>query len=80
MRLANIQVEFLPDGNGLKCCRPGSKRALARIVPDQTYPAMWRVVRVDGRLSNMVNKARAKAVAWGIAESRVFVGEDRKIA
>jgi hypothetical protein len=80
MRLDNIQFEFLPDGNGLKCCRPGSKRALARIVPDQTYPALWRVVRVDGRLSDMVNNARAKDVAWGIAESRVFVGKGRNAA
>jgi hypothetical protein len=80
MRLANIQFEFLPDGNGLKCCRPGSTRALARIVPDQTYPNMWRVVRANGSLSDMANKARAKDAAWGIAERRVFVGDSRHVA
>jgi hypothetical protein len=35
---------------------------------------MWRVVRANGSLSDMVNKARAKDAAWGIAERRVFVG------
>jgi hypothetical protein len=75
MKLANIQFEFLPDGDGgLKCCRPGSPRALARIVRDRVYPNMWRVVRRDGSLSDMINKTRAKDVAWGLAESVVFVG------
>jgi hypothetical protein len=80
MKLANIQFEFLSEGNGLKCCRPGSSRALARIVPDQTYPSMWRVVRANGSLSDMVNKARARDAAWGIAESRVFTGDRRNAA
>jgi hypothetical protein len=80
MRLANIQFEFLPDGKGLKCCGHGSSRALARLVPDQTYPNMWRVVRANGSLSDMVNKARAKDVAWGTAESRVFMGDRRNVA
>jgi hypothetical protein len=35
---------------------------------------MWRVVRRDGSLSDMINKTRAKDVAWGLAESVVFVG------
>jgi hypothetical protein len=74
MRLANIQFVFLPDGDGLKCCRPGSSRALARIVPDKVHAGMWRIVRRDGSLSDMVNSARAKDVAWGLAESIVFVG------
>ena len=74
MRLANIQFVFLPDGDGLKYCRPGSSHALARIVRDRVYPHMWRVARRDGSLSDIVNKARAKDVAWGLAESAVFVG------
>jgi hypothetical protein len=80
MRLANIQFEFLPDGDGLKCCRPGSTRALAQIVPDKVHAGMWRVVRRDGSLSDLVNKARAKDVAWGRAESAVFTGEARHAA
>jgi hypothetical protein len=80
MRLANIQFEFLPDGDDLKCCRHGSRRALVRIVPDKVYPSMWRIVRADGTLSGMVNLARAKDAAWGLAERRVFLGEDRRAA
>jgi hypothetical protein len=49
-------------------------KALAHIVPDKTYPGMWRVVRPDGSLSDMVNKTRAKDVAWGVAENAVYLG------
>jgi hypothetical protein len=78
MRLANIQFEFLPDGAGLKVVLPGKTKALARIVPDETYPTLWRVVRPNGRLSDMVNRTRAKDVAWGLAESAVFTGEAKQ--
>jgi hypothetical protein len=37
-------------------------KALAHIVPDKTYPRMWRVVRSDGSLSDMVNRTRASAL------------------
>jgi hypothetical protein len=80
MRLANIQSCFLPDGDGLKCCRPGKAKALARIVPDKVHAGMWRVVRPDGRLSDLLNRARAKDVACGMAESQLFVGEGRDVA
>ena len=43
-------------------------------VPDKTYPGMWRVVRPDGSLSDMVNKSRAKDAAWGVAENAVYLG------
>jgi hypothetical protein len=49
-------------------------KALAHIVPDKTYPGMWRVVRADGLLSDMVNKTRAKDVASGLAENTVYLG------
>jgi len=76
MRLANIQFEFLPDGDGgLKCCLPGKARALARIVPDKVHAGMWRVVRADGGLSDMLNRSRAKDVAWGLAETAVYLRE-----
>ena len=75
MRLANVQFHFLPDGDGLKCCLPDKPRALSRIVPDPVHPGMWRVVRRDGALSDMVNKTRAKDVAWGLAETAVYLCE-----
>jgi hypothetical protein len=31
----------------------------------------------DGSLSGMCNLARAKDAAWGLAERRLFLGEDR---
>ena len=49
-------------------------KALAHIVPDKTYPGMWRVVRPDNSLSDMVNKTRAKDVARGLAENAVYLG------
>ena len=78
--LKRVQFEFRPDGDGLKCCLPGKAKALARIVPDKIYAGMWRVVRRDGSLSDMVNKARAKDAAWGLAETAVFLGENRHAA
>jgi len=35
-------------------------RVVGEIVPDEKYPGMWRIVRPDGSLSDMVNRARAK--------------------
>jgi hypothetical protein len=40
---------------------------------------MWRVLK-DGSPSDMLNITRAKDVAFGLAESMVFVGEDRDVA
>jgi hypothetical protein len=67
---------FLPDGDGLKVCKMTSTKALAWVVPDKVYPSMWRVVRADGSLSEMVNKTRAKDTAWGLAESAVFTRQE----
>src|SRR5215471_4711352 len=58
----------------VKGCTMTNIKALAHIVPDKTYPGMWRVVRPDGSLSDMVNKTRAKDVAWGVAENAVYLG------
>jgi hypothetical protein len=80
MKLATGQFHFLPDGDGLKVCKLKHTQALARIVPDKVYPNMWRVIRANGQLSDMLNKARAKDVAWGMAETKVFLGEDRHAA
>ena len=65
---------FLPGWRGLKGCTMTNTKALAHIVPDKTYPGMWRVVRPDGSLSDMVNKTRAKDVAWRLAENAVYLG------
>jgi hypothetical protein len=35
-------------------CRNGSHRALIRIERDSKYPDMWRVVRPDGSLTDIV--------------------------
>jgi hypothetical protein len=76
MRLAISLFRFLPDGDGgFKCCKPERMQALARIVPDKVYPGMWRVMRADGSLSDMLNKTRAKDVAWGNAETKVYLGQ-----
>lgn len=45
-----------------------SRVPLARVVPDDRYPGMWRIAWPDGRLSDMVNLARAKDAAAAIAE------------
>jgi hypothetical protein len=38
-------------------------RKLVSIVPDEKYPGMWRVRYPDGRLTDMVNRTRAKEAA-----------------
>lgn len=75
MRLAIQLFRFLPDGDGLKCCKHERTQALARIVPHKVYPGMWRVARPDGTLCDMLNKTRAKDIAWGIADTAVYLGQ-----
>jgi len=43
------------------------RKKVARIVQDTKYPSMWRVVRPDGTLSDMVNRTRAADAAMGMA-------------
>jgi hypothetical protein len=38
-------------------------REQARIVPDQTYPGMWRVRLPDRPLTDMLNRTRARDAA-----------------
>ena len=42
-------------------------RAIVRIVPDKTWPDMWRVRLPDGRLTDMVNESRARDAAISAA-------------
>jgi hypothetical protein len=72
-RLAIAQFDYVPDRGALKVCQPGKSTVLARIVRDTVVPGMWRVVRPDGKLSDMVNLSRAKDVAFGIAETALYL-------
>ncbi|PWT86435.1 MAG: hypothetical protein C5B58_01405 [Acidobacteria bacterium] len=45
------------------------KRVVGEIVADKTHPNMWRVVRPDGSLSDMVNRTRANDACEVIFES-----------
>ena len=40
--------------------RQGSRAPVLCVVPDKTYPAMWRIKTKAGVLSDMVNLSRAK--------------------
>jgi hypothetical protein len=53
---------------------PKPAGAHARLVPDKIYPGMWRVVGPLGTLSDIVNKTRAKDVAWCLADPMVSTG------
>jgi hypothetical protein len=48
-------------------------RKVGEIVPDERYSGMWRVVRSDGSLSDMVNRTRAKDAC-----EVIFEGSARK--
>jgi hypothetical protein len=45
-----------------------ARTPLALVVPDTHWSGMWRIAWPDGRLSDMVNLARAKDAAAAIAE------------
>ena len=71
MRLRLYQVGFRQTETGWEC-RKGKYRV--RLVHDARYPQIWRVFRPDGTISDMVNLARAKDVAFGLIEGMEFVG------
>jgi|GraSoiStandDraft_16_1057320.scaffolds.fasta_scaffold4190450_2 hypothetical protein len=52
-------------GDTLRLCGKGSP--VVTIVPDGTWSGMWRVRLPDGRLTDMVNRTRAKDAATSIA-------------
>jgi hypothetical protein len=47
-----------PDGWALHCV--GRPAAVVLVIPDGTYPAMWRIQHPDGRLSDMANISWAR--------------------
>jgi hypothetical protein len=65
-------LEWKGDGLHLH----GKGKPIVTIVPDGKYPNMWRVCHPDGRLTDMVNRTRAKdaavSIALGILNSRKF--------
>jgi hypothetical protein len=65
-------LEWKGDGLHLQ----GKGKPIVTIVPDDKYPAMWRVRLPDGRLTDMVNRTRAMdaaiAIALGILNDRKF--------
>jgi hypothetical protein len=56
--------ELIWRGNRLALKRRTS--LAAEIVPDDTYPGMWRIKAPDGELSAMVNRTRARDAARSI--------------
>jgi len=74
MRLRIEQFDFRGAGNDAWIVvQPGKKTALARIVRDRKYSTMWRVVRPDDSLSDMLNLTRAKDLAFGVAETALYL-------
>ena len=57
------KLAFRKLAEGLAVVLPGSKRAIVYVLPDLTYPTMWRIRFPDGRLSAMANMSRAKDAA-----------------
>ena len=57
----------------------GGKRSFGRVVPDQKWPGMWRVVLHNGRLSDMANLSRARNSVMAMAD-RELEYEARKQA
>ncbi|HJT35070.1 MAG TPA: hypothetical protein VJ783_23780 [Pirellulales bacterium] len=53
------------DGNRLRLGRTG--RVLATIEPDAAWLGLWRVRVPGGRLSDLVNRTRAKDAALALA-------------
>ena len=46
-----------------------AKHPVAEVVPDKTYPGMWRMRWPDGRVSDMANLTRAKDAVACFGES-----------
>ena len=56
------------DNDGCALHYGAARLPVLHVVPDATYPGMWRVRTPDGGLSDMVNLSRAKDAAVAIAE------------
>jgi hypothetical protein len=65
MNPANLRARDLVWRGDRLCL---GRKMIVDIVPDAVWSGMWRV-RADGKLSDMVNRARAKDAALAIALS-----------
>jgi hypothetical protein len=54
-----------------------SKKPLLFVVPDSEYPAMYRVLRLDGQLSGMLNLTRARETGNILGARIVPAGNQR---
>jgi hypothetical protein len=61
------QLTWKRDGDNWVLWHRRRRRKVARVVPDATYPGMYRSVRSDGRLSDMANLTWSKGVALDAA-------------
>lgn len=75
MRIRIEQFDFIREKGGIRVSQLGKAKALARIIPDPVHPGMWRVVSKEGWQSGMVNITRAKDLAFGLAETAVYLNE-----
>jgi hypothetical protein len=57
--IPSSRLSWRAAGDGF-VCHLGGRGPLLRLMPDQTYPDMWRIVFPDGRVSDMTNLTRAK--------------------
>ena len=58
LRPEGLYVRQHPEGWALHCV--GRQDAVVHVVPDATWPGMWRVRDADGRLSDMANLTWAR--------------------
>lgn len=61
---ASKELEWV--GRWLVVRGAGKKSPQIEIVPDEKYPGMWRVRKLDGTLTDMVNRTRARDAARAI--------------
>src|SRR5262249_9973522 len=64
--IASHELVWRKSAHGLTL-HLGRGRGLLDVVPDGTYPGMWRIQTPDGRRSDMVNLTRAKDAAVSVA-------------
>jgi hypothetical protein len=66
--MTNQTQRALAGGDTLALYYGNARSPLVRIVPDGTFPVMWRMSWPDGRLSDMANLSRVKDAAIAICE------------
>jgi hypothetical protein len=59
-------LKWIRHGDGWRLMNKG--RNFGDVVPDKTYPGMWRCVLSGGRLSDMANLSWARSLTMDAAE------------